>query len=60
LEEIQMDFFSRFILPWVAAFCGKIGEHSRSRFYHYLSDLTREVIYFEKNYLGVPEEVNSQ
>jgi DMSO reductase family type II enzyme chaperone len=58
LEEIQMNFLSRFILPWVPTFCEKVAEHSRYPFYHYLSNLTKEFINFEKNYLGVPEELN--
>jgi DMSO reductase family type II enzyme chaperone len=33
LEEIQMDFLSRFILPWVPTFCEKVVEHSRYPFY---------------------------
>jgi TorA maturation chaperone TorD len=58
LEEIQMNFLSRFILPWVPTFCQKVAEHSRYPFYHYLGNLTEEFINFEKNYLGVPEELN--
>jgi TorA maturation chaperone TorD len=58
LEEIQMNFLSRFILPWVPAFCNTVVEHSRYPFYHHLSNLTKEFINFEKNYLGVPEELN--
>ena len=60
LEETQMDFFSRFILPWVPSFCQKLLEQSRSSFYRNLGDLTREFIQMEKNYLGVSEETNSQ
>ena len=59
LEEIQMNFLSRFILPWVPTFCEKVAEHSRNSFYHHLGNLTKEFINFEKNYLGVPEEMNS-
>ncbi len=59
LEEIQMDFLSRFILPWVPAFCEKVTQHSRSPFYYHLVNLTKEFINFEKNYLGVTEEPNS-
>jgi TorA maturation chaperone TorD len=59
LEEIQMNFLSRFILPWVPTFCQKVAEHSCYPFYHYLGNLTKEFINFEKNYLGVPEEMNS-
>jgi TorA maturation chaperone TorD len=58
LEEIQMNFLSRFILPWVSNFCKKVVEHSHYPFYHYLGNLTEEFINFEKNYLGVPEELN--
>jgi TorA maturation chaperone TorD len=60
LEEIQMNFLSRFILPWVPTFCDKIAENSHHPFYHHLANLTKEFINFEKNYLGVPEELNSQ
>ncbi|MGQ9645210.1 MAG: TorD/DmsD family molecular chaperone [Thermodesulfobacteriota bacterium] len=59
LEEIQMNFLSRIILPWVPTFCGNVAEHSRHPFYRYLANLTKEFINFEKNYLGVPEELNS-
>jgi TorA maturation chaperone TorD len=55
-RKTQMDFFSGFILPWVPIFCEKIMENSRSPFYRFLGDLTREFIDFEKNYLGFPEE----
>ena len=58
LEEFQMNFLSRFILPWVPAFCEKVAEHSHNPFYHSLVNLTKEFINFEKNYLGVPEEPN--
>jgi len=60
LEEIQMNFLSRFLLPWVPTFCQKVAEDSRYLFYHYLGNLTKEFINFEKNYLGVPEELNSR
>ena len=60
LEEMQMDFFSRFLLPWVPVFCEKIERNSHSPFYSHLGQLTREFIHLEKNYLGVPEEMNSQ
>ena len=58
LEETQMNFLSRFILPWVPAFCNTVVEHSHYSFYHHLGNLTKEFIDFEKNYLGVPEELN--
>jgi TorA maturation chaperone TorD len=60
LEEIQMNFLSRFILPWVPTFCDKVGEESRYPFYHDVGNLTKEFINFEKNYLGVPEDLNSR
>lgn len=59
LEETQMHFFSRFVYPWVPLFCEKVMEESRSPFYSSLGGLTREFIYFDRNYLGVPEELNS-
>jgi DMSO reductase family type II enzyme chaperone len=58
LEEVQMNFLSRFILPWVPAFCDKVVEQSRFPFYHHLGNLTKEFVNFEKNYLAVPEELN--
>ena len=59
LEEVQMRFFSRFILPWVFSFCERIELQSQTPFYRCLGVLTREFIDFEKNYLGIPEELNS-
>lgn len=59
LEETQMHFLSRFIYPWVPRFCEKVMQESRSPFYCSLSGLTREFIQFDRNYLGVPEELNS-
>jgi TorA maturation chaperone TorD len=58
LEEIQMNFLSRFILPWVPTFCQKVAEHSRYPFYQFLGNMTQEFINFERNYLGVPEDLN--
>lgn len=60
LEEMQMDFFSRFLLPWVPVFCEKIEGNSHFPFYRHLGQLTREFIQLEKNYLGIPEELNFQ
>jgi DMSO reductase family type II enzyme chaperone len=60
LEETQMNFLSRFVLPWVPSFCQKLSEKSRLGFYRILADLTGEFIQLEKNYLGVPEEMNSE
>ncbi len=59
-EEIQVEFFSRFLLPWVYSFFGKVINESRSLFYRSLAQLTKEFIDLEKNYLGVPEEQNSR
>ena len=39
LEEIQMNFLSRFILPWVPTFCDKVMEHSCYPFYHHVGNL---------------------
>lgn len=58
LEEVQMNFLSRFILPWVPTFCQKVAEHSLLPFYRILGDLTQEFIGFEQNYLGIPEEMD--
>jgi len=54
-----MKFFSTFILPWVPDFCDRIEAYTRSPFYRCLGILTREFLNFEKNYLGIPEEVDS-
>lgn len=59
LEEIQMDFLTHYLLSWIPTFCKKIKEESTSAFYRNLADLTVEFMHLEKNYLGVPEEVNS-
>ncbi|MGQ9510111.1 MAG: TorD/DmsD family molecular chaperone [Thermodesulfobacteriota bacterium] len=60
LEEIQIEFFSRFILPWINSFCERIYKESRSLFYRSLAQLTKEFISLEKNYLGIPEDQNSR
>ena len=57
LEEMQMNFFSRFIQPWVPSFCERIEQQSRIPFYRNLAILTQKFIDFEKNYLGIPEEL---
>ncbi|MBM4349579.1 MAG: molecular chaperone TorD family protein [Deltaproteobacteria bacterium] len=57
LEEMQMNFFSRYLLPWVSEFCKRVAENSRSGFYLSLSLLTGRFINLEKDYLGVPEEL---
>ena len=58
LEEVQMSFLCRFILPWVPVFCDRIVKESRSPFYCALGNLTREFVNLERNYLGIPEELN--
>ena len=60
LEEKQMEFFSHFILPWVPDFCEKIETQSLFPFYRCLGMLTREFVDLERNYLGIPEELNSR
>ena len=57
LEEMQMNFFSRFIQPWVPSFCERIEQQSRIPFYRNLAILTQKFIDFEKYYLGIPEEL---
>lgn len=60
LEETQMNFLSHYLLSWVPTFCERIRKESKSAFYRTLADLTGGFIHLEKNYLGVPEEANSQ
>lgn len=59
LEEDQMVFFSRFVLPWVSFFCIRLTDQTRLPFYRSAAALTRGFVAFEKNYLGVPEEDNA-
>ena len=56
MEEVQLDFLSRHIIPWVPLFCKKVTEQSLLPFYSILGNLTQEFIGFEQNYLGMPEE----
>ncbi|OGP54574.1 MAG: hypothetical protein A2162_10350 [Deltaproteobacteria bacterium RBG_13_52_11b] len=56
MEEVQLDFLSRYIIPWVPLFCKKVTEQSLLPFYSILGNLTQEFIGFEQNYLGMPEE----
>ncbi len=56
LEEVQLDFLSRYITPWVRIFCKKVTEQSLLPFYSILGNLTQEFIGFEQNYLGMSEE----
>ncbi len=56
LEEVQLVFLSRYIIPWVPTFCEAVTKQSGSPFYRALGALTREFIGYEENYLGIPEE----
>ena len=59
LEEVQLAFLSRYIIPWVPTFCEKATKQNGLLFYCVLGELTREFISFEKDYLGFTEEVDS-
>jgi len=56
LEEVQLVFLSRFIIPWVPTFCETVTKQKGSPFYCALGALTREFIGYEENYLGIPDE----
>ena len=60
LEEVQMTFMARFIQPWVPEFCQRVAQQSRSAFYRVLAEVTKNYIQLEKNYLGIPEEVDPE
>jgi hypothetical protein len=59
LEEMQLDFTSRFIAPAIPAFCEEIIRNSSLEFYRAAGILIREFIKFEENYLGIPEELDT-
>ena len=59
LEEVQLAFLSRYIIPWVTTFCEKVTKQNGLPFYCVLGELTREFISFEKDYLGFTEEIDS-
>jgi hypothetical protein len=59
LEEIQLDFLSRFMVPAVPDFCEEMIRKSSLDFYRTLGVLTREFVKFEENYLGIPEEMDT-
>jgi len=59
LEEVQITFMTRFLQPWVSEFCQKVIQQSHSAFYRVLGKLTKDYIQLEKNYLGIPEEMDS-
>ena len=59
LEEVQLAFLSRYIIPWVPTFCEKVTKQNGLPFYCVLGELTREFISFEKDYLGFTEEIDS-
>ena len=52
LEEVQLAFLSRYIIPWVPTFCEKVTKQNGLPFYCVLGELTREFISFEEDYLG--------
>lgn len=56
LEEVQLDFLSKFIVPSVSIFCEEVIENSTLDFYRTIGFLAREFVKFEENYLGIPEE----
>ncbi len=56
LEEVQLAFLSRYIIPWVPTFCEKVTKQNGLPFYCVLGELTREFISYEENYLGIPDE----
>lgn len=56
LEEIQLDFLSRFLIAQVSIYGQRVMNQNGSPFYLALGDVTREFIGFERNYLGMPEE----
>ena len=57
MEEVQLDFLSKFIVPCIPDFCDEVIKNSFLDFYRALGILTREFVKFEENYLGVPEEM---
>jgi hypothetical protein len=56
LEEVQLDFLSRFIVPSVSVICEEVIKNSVLDFYRTLALLAREFVKFEENYLGIPDE----
>lgn len=56
LEEVQLAFLSRYILPRVPTFCEKVTKENGLPFYCVLGELMREFISYEENYLGIPDE----
>jgi TorA maturation chaperone TorD len=59
LEEVQLAFLSKYIIPWVPTFYEKVTKQNGLLFYFVLGELTREFISFEKDYLGFTEEIDS-
>ena len=60
LEEVQLDFLSKFLVTCIPDFCDEVIRSSLLDFYRVLGTLTREFIRFEENYLGVPEEMEKR
>lgn len=59
LEEVQLDFLSRFIVPSVPAFCEEMIDNCFLGVYQTLGLFVREYLKFEENYLGIPEETDT-
>jgi TorA maturation chaperone TorD len=59
LEELQLDFVSRFIAPSIPKFCETVIRTSSLDFYHAIGILMQEFVKFEANYLGIPEEMDA-
>jgi TorA maturation chaperone TorD len=59
LEEVQLAFLSKHIIPWIPIFCEKVTKQDGLPYYCVLGELTREFISFEKDYLGFTEEIDS-
>ena len=59
LEEVQLDFLSRFIVPSVPVFCEEMINNCLLDVYRTLGLFAREYLKFEENYLGLPEETDS-
>jgi len=59
LEELQLDFMSRFIASFVPEFCATLIGNASLDFYRAVGILTQEFVKFEGNYLGIPEEMDT-
>ncbi len=59
LEEMQIDFTSRFISGSVREFCESLVSDSLVDFYRAAGILIREFVAFEESYLGIPDEIDT-